>query len=128
MQGASDRKLLALSRGVVVALGLVALAQSFQSSILATAVYAYDVYGAGITPVVIAAFFWKRATTAGGLSSIGAGTLVALAWKAFGLEAWAPMIFPALAASVVALIGVSLLTAPPRDDQWQPLFGARGPI
>ncbi len=121
-KGLSERALLLLSRIVVVALGLIALAQSFQPSILRTAVYAYDVYGAGITPAVVAAFFWKRTTTAGGLSSICAGTVVAVAWRLLGLEARAPMIFPALGASLVSLIGVSLLTAPPRREQWQPFF------
>jgi len=43
-------------------------------------------------------------------------------WKIGGLEAHFPMIFPALAASLVCLVGVSLLTAPPRDEQWQPFF------
>ena len=120
MRQSGDRSLLLMSRTTVVVLGLLALAQSFQPSILATAVYAYDVYGAGITPAVVAAFFWKRATTAGGLSSICAGTLTALAWKMarFG----APMIFPALAASLACLIGVSLLTPPPREEQWRPFF------
>ena len=33
-----------------------------------------------------------------------------------------PMIFPALAASLICLIGVSLLTAPPREEQWKPFF------
>ncbi|MBI1940729.1 MAG: sodium:solute symporter family protein [Acidobacteria bacterium] len=122
LKGASDRTLLVVSRIVVVVLGLMALAQSFQPSILATAVYAYDVYGAGITPAVVATFFWKRATTAGGLSSICAGTGVAVAWKTLGLEAHLPMIFPALAASLACLIGVSLLTAPPREEQWRPFF------
>ncbi len=119
---ASDRILLVVSRVVVVVLGLIALAQSFQPSILATAVYAYDVYGAGITPAVVAAFFWKRTTTAGGLSSICAGTLVAVAWKIAGMESQAPMIFPALAASLACLIGVSLLTPAPRKEQWKPFF------
>jgi len=122
-KGSSDRALLRLSRLAVVALGLIALAQSFQPSILATAVYAYDVYGAGITPVVMAAFFWKRTTTAGGLSSIVAGTTVAVAWKVFGFTT--PMIFPALAASLLCLIGVSLLTSPPREEQWRPFFKER---
>ncbi len=148
-KGTSDRALLLLSRIVVIVLGLVALAQSFQPSILATAVYAYDVYGAGITPAVVAAFFWKRTTTAGGLSSICAGTLVAVAGKALGslalpvcatvanwsqhfagpgwqavcqVAARVPMILPALAASLAGLIGVSLLTAPPREEQWRPFF------
>ena len=70
----------------------------------------------------MAAFFWKRTTTAGGLSSIVAGTVVAVLWKMLGLDAHAPMIFPALAASLFCLIGVSLLTAPPRAEQWRPFF------
>jgi len=121
----SDRTLLILSRLTVVALGVIALAQSFQPSVLATAVYAYDVYGAGLTPAVVAAFFWKRTTTAGGLSSIVAGTVAAVAWKIFGLDARVPMIYPALAASLICLVGVSLLTAPPRAEQWQPFFKAQ---
>jgi SSS family solute:Na+ symporter/sodium/proline symporter len=120
--GASDRTLLMLSRMTVVVLGVIALAQSFQPSVLATAVYAYDVYGAGLTPAIVAAFFWKRTTTAGGLSSIVAGTVVAVVWKVFGMDARVPMIFPALAASLICLIGVSLLTAPPREEQWKPFF------
>jgi SSS family solute:Na+ symporter len=120
----NDRALLLLSRGVVVILGLVALLQAFQPSILAEAVYAYDVYGAGITPAVIAAFFWKRATAAGGLASICAGTFVALLWKAAGYHF--PMIFPALAASVIALVVVSYLTSPPLPAQWQPFFRKEG--
>jgi SSS family solute:Na+ symporter/sodium/proline symporter len=123
-KGASDRTLLLLSRVTVVILGMVALAQSFQRSVLETAVYAYDVYGAGLTPAIVAAFFWKRATTAGGLSSIGAGTTVAVLWRVYGLDAHVhvPMILPALAASLACLIGVSLLTAPPREEQWRPFF------
>jgi SSS family solute:Na+ symporter len=160
MKGASDRTLLVLSRLVVVVLGLIALAQTFQQSVLATAVYAYDVYGAGITPAVVAAFFWKRTTTAGGLASILAGTFVAVAWKVLGALAdplhtearigfalsstwpflhfsvagpWlkalcngvvhVPMILPALAASLSCLVVISLLTAPPRPEQWRPFFG-----
>jgi len=40
----------------------------------------------------------------------------------FGLDARVPMIFPALAASLLCLIGVSLLTAAPREEQWKPFF------
>jgi solute:Na+ symporter, SSS family len=120
LKKSGDRALLLLSRTVVVILGFAALVQAFQPSILAEAVYAYDVYGAGITPAVIAAFFWKRTTAAGGLSSICAGTCVALLWKIAGYHF--PMIFPALAASLAALILVSYLTPPPSPAQWQPFF------
>ena len=76
--------------------------------------------------MVVAAFFWKRTTTAGGLSSIVAGTMVAIIWRVFHLDPIIPMIFPALAASLASLIGVSLLTAPPRPEQWQPFFRKAG--
>ncbi len=120
MKHAKDRALLLLSRFTVVGLGLLALAQSFQPSVLATAVYAYDVYGAGITPAVVAAFFWKRGTTAGGLSSIFAGTAVAVGWKLAGFQS--PMIYPALLASLASLFLVSWFTPPPREEQWRPFF------
>ena len=130
VKGAGDRTLLLVSRITVVLLGLLALAQAFQPSILATAVYAYDVYGAGITPAVVAAFFWKRTTTAGALSSIVSGTAVAVMWRAAHLEDTTrialghavPMILPALAASLLCLIGVSLITPLPREESWRPFF------
>ncbi len=133
-----DRRLLLYSRLAVVLLGVVAFLQSFQPSVLETAVYAYDVYGAGITPAVLAAFFWKRATGAGGLASILAGTATAVVWKIFGaldpgtaspllarlsqITDDIPMIYPALAASLICLVGVSLLTPRPREEQWKPFF------
>ncbi len=122
LKGWSDRPLLLLSRLSVIILGLIALAQAFQPSVLATAVYAYDVYGAGLTPAIMAAFLWERATVAGGICSIIAGTTVALAWKIMGYAT--PMIFPALAASLACLVAVSLATTPsPRKEQCRPVLG-----
>jgi SSS family solute:Na+ symporter/sodium/proline symporter len=127
---ATDRKLLFMSRIMVMLLGVIALAQAFQPSILTTAVYAYDVYGAGITPAVVAAFFWKRTTTAGALSSIVSGTAVALIWRVGHLEDATqrtfghslPMMLPALAVSLIGLIAISLMTPHPRDERWRPFF------
>jgi hypothetical protein len=48
--------------------------------------------------------------------------VVAVVWKVFDLDPLVPMIFPALAASLAALILVSLLTPPPREEQWRPFF------
>ena len=67
-----------------------ALLQATQfESILNAALYAYTVYGAAVTPVVMAVFFWKRATTAGAVTSIALGTVVTVAWnvaQGHGLE------------------------------------------
>ena len=47
--------------------------RAYFESILKAALYAYTVYGAAVTPAVMAVFFWKRANTAGAISSIIAG-------------------------------------------------------
>src|SRR5699024_3373048 len=43
--------------------------------------YAYTMYGAAITPVVSAAFFWDRATPAGAISTIIVGGGITLLWE-----------------------------------------------
>jgi Na+/proline symporter len=82
------------------------------------ALYAFTIYGSSITPTLVAAIVWKRATTAGAVASILTGTVVSLIWSeaafiqrllppvASGLDA----VLPALLASVTCLIVVSLLT------------------
>ncbi len=124
---ASDKKSLIVSRIIVVLLGIFALLQASQfESILSAALYAYTVYGAAVTPAVMAVFFWKRTTTAGAVSSILLGTLVTVGWNiAQSVLQWkdAPdAVYPALAASVISLVAVSLLTPPPPESKWKPFF------
>ena len=117
---ASEQRKLMMSRLIVVLLGLFALLQATRfESILNAAVYAYTVYGAAVTPAVMAVFFWKRATTAGAILSIvlGAALTVGLNLANYDLA-----IYPALGASVVSLIVVSLLTPPPDPAKWKPFF------
>jgi Na+/proline symporter len=107
---ASDTHLLLLTRIVVVTLGAVGfLAGNFFPTILAMALWAYTMYGAGITPALLAALVWPRATPRAGVGSIAAGMLVTLLWELAGLRAGAPplgiqTIYPALLASVGTLI------------------------
>ncbi|HWB98803.1 MAG TPA: sodium:solute symporter family protein, partial [Bryobacteraceae bacterium] len=78
---AGERQTLLVSRVLVVLLGLFALVQgAYFESILRAALYAYTVYGAAVTPVVMAVFFWKRANTAGAVTSIVAGTVITVLW------------------------------------------------
>ena len=64
---ASQKKILLYSRITVVLLGIFAFMQvKFFETILEMALYAYTMYGVGITPAVMAVFFWKRVTPAGG--------------------------------------------------------------
>jgi len=122
----SPRKILLVSRLVVVMLGLFAVLQATQfESILQASLYAYTIYGAAVTPVVMAVFFWRRTTTAGAMASIALGTAVTVAWNL--TQQVAPSVFPAylrdvdavypaLACSVIALVVVSLATPAPADE------------
>jgi SSS family solute:Na+ symporter/sodium/proline symporter len=125
---ASNKKILIVSRLMVVLLGLWSLYQAQHiQSVLKKSLYAYTIYSAALTPVILAAFFWRRATAAGAVASIGAGTAVTLMWDAAPIQAHLPSllagrdaIFPALAASLVCLIAVSLLTSGPDRAQLAP--------
>jgi len=136
---APDRMVLRVSRVLIAVLGLFALLQGTVSkSILAMSLYAYTVYSAAITPVVLAAFFWRRATAAGAVVCILAGTAITIFWNLQQLALqhgkgtllppeWLARdaIFPALLVSVVSLVVVSLLTRAPAPEKWAP-FAAAG--
>jgi SSS family solute:Na+ symporter len=109
---ASEKRTLIVSRLIVILLGAFALLLATQfESVLNAALYAYTIYGSAVTPAVLAVFLWKRATTAGALTSIIGGTAVTIVWNLlhYSLDA----VYPALAVSVLCLVGVSLATPPP---------------
>jgi SSS family solute:Na+ symporter/sodium/proline symporter len=120
---ATQKRTLFVSRLIVIVLGIFAILQATQfTSILEASLYAYTIYGAAVTPVIMAVFFWRRTTTAGAITSIALGTVITIGWKL--LQQRGPLevknsvgdidaVFPALCASVLALIAVSLLTEPP---------------
>jgi solute:Na+ symporter, SSS family len=120
---APPQRTLFVSRLIVVLLGVFAILQATQfTSVLEASLYAYTVYGAAVTPVIMAVFFWERTTTAGAITSIALGTVITIAWKLLqqhgspGLKAGigdVDAVFPALLASVLALIIVSLFSEPP---------------
>jgi len=138
---ADQRKMVAMQKIIIVAIGVVAyLLCTKLKSVLEMSYFAYTIYGVAITPSLLAALAWKRATRAGGLVSIISGSLVALGlyiagfiWPSimvpygdpngdpFGI----PLIYPALLVSVVSLVVVSLLTKPPKPSEIAPFFGGR---
>ena len=125
---ASHPQVLFISRLLVVLLGLWALLQAIQlESILAKALYAYTIYSAAITPVVMAAFFSRRVTAPAAVTSIALGTAVTVFWNEgarFLPAGWAERdaIFPALIVSLAALIIVTLLTKAPARERWAPFL------
>jgi len=123
--GASNKRVLIVSRLAVVLLGCWALYQAvYAESILQKMLYAYTIYSAALTPVVLAAFYSKRVTAWGAVAAIASGTVVTLAWDIAAVRHFFPpiiaardAIFPALAAAVVAMIAVSLFTPKPASAQ-----------
>ena len=125
--GASNKRVLIVSRLCVVLLGCWAFYQAvYAESILAKMLYAYTIYSAAITPVVLAAFYSKRATAWGAVAAIATGTVVTLSWDNAPLKASLHLppvlaqrdaIFPALIAAVAALIVVSAFTPKPGAAQ-----------
>jgi Na+/proline symporter len=120
---ASEKKVLLLSRLLVVIFGIVAWLVTYAfaetTGFFRKALYAYTIYGASITPCLVAAMFWKRATTTGAISSIVAGTAVTLLWSTESVKSLLPenllgldAVLPAITISVLALIAGSLLTEP----------------
>jgi SSS family solute:Na+ symporter/sodium/proline symporter len=123
--GASNKRVLIVSRLAVVLLGCWALYQAvYAQSILEKMLWAYTIYSAALTPVVLAAFYSKRVTAWGAVAAIGAGTVVTLAWDIKGVREIFPQIlaqrdaiFPALFAAVTAMVVVSLFTPKPAPEQ-----------
>ena len=80
-QKLTEKQMLNLQRTFIVlfgALGLLLLTQF--DTVLSMALYAYSLVGASITPVLLAAFLWKRVTPQGGVACIagGMGTIIGL--------------------------------------------------
>tara|TARA_B100001996_G_scaffold113875_1_gene86162 strand:+ start:11726 stop:13171 length:1446 start_codon:yes stop_codon:yes gene_type:complete len=122
-KSANQKKIVFLSRLLVIILGLIAYVVSLgfakSAGFFERALYAYTIYGAAITPSLVAALFWKGATKEGAITSILIGTLTTLLWKESSLiknivpiEIYGNMdeVLPAITFSVISLIIVSLFT------------------
>jgi SSS family solute:Na+ symporter/sodium/proline symporter len=97
---------------------------AYTVSILEKALYAYTVYSAALTPVILAAFYSRRVNSYGAVACIAAGTFVTVFWDTDIVHRHLPAmflhrdaIFPALIASLISLFVVSWLTPPPQREK-----------
>lgn len=119
----TQKRMVLYSRLVVIILGLIAFAQvRFFEKILEMAIYAYTMYGVGITPAVMGAFFWKRGTAWGGVASIASGMTVTIVWEVMDQPWDIPTVYPALGLSVLLLIIISLVCPKPDESKWRPFY------
>jgi Na+/proline symporter len=137
---ASQAQMIALQKVFICLLGLCAFLMIFiptyfglQISVLRYSYFAYTMYGVAITPALLAALAWKRATRAGGVVSIVSGAFMVILLDLIvprimpqvmqGGDPWGvPSIYPAGIMSIGTLIVVSLLTPKPRPEDLATLF------
>jgi SSS family solute:Na+ symporter/sodium/proline symporter len=134
----SEKRTVLLQKFLIVLVGVFAyLMATRMLSVMENALFAYTIYGVAITPVLIAALVWKRVTKAAGLVSIIAATLVTVALKLAG-SIWPsimkpigdpnadpfgiPILYPALAVSLLALFIITPLTKKPSKEVLAKLF------
>ncbi len=137
---APQSRMVALQKVLIVVLGLVAFLMIFiptvlksEISVLKYAYFAYTIYGVAITPALLAALAWKRATKAGGLTSIISGAFMVIALDIvlpyaapqimIDGDPWGiPSIYPALLVSIGTLVIVSFMTPKPDKAVLAKLF------
>ena len=139
-KNASPKQIVTIQRISIIVIGFLAyLLMSQFTTILEMAFISYTMIGASMAPVLIAAFFWKRVTKAGGVASIAAGMgsvlTIAIVNKVMqnssetGTFLGIPfpldtdyIAIPAVIISVSTLIIVSYLTPPSPESVWKPFI------
>jgi SSS family solute:Na+ symporter/sodium/proline symporter len=136
---ATERQKLNLQRLFVAIFGVVGLFLLTQfQTVLSMALYAYSLVGASLTPALLAAFLWKRVTSAGGVACIagGLGSIVGIGVLSrlgvdfsmtiggteFNFASSDYIVIPGVLISMGLLVVVSLLTAPSAKEKWAPFF------
>ena len=137
---ADPNRMVALQKVFIVMMGFCAFLMIFiptyyksEISVLQYAYFAYTIYGVAVTPALLAALTWRRATRQGGLASIVGGAAAAVffevllprlaPWVMVGTDAWGiPSIYPAAVISIGLLVIVSLMTPAPTAKDLERLF------
>lgn len=130
---AKMKYLVTFQRIMILLLGILAYLMLTQfTTILAMALTAYTMVGAGLTPALLATFLWKRVTVAGGVASIATGmgvtllitilNMVLVNYTGSQLLNEQYIILPAIFSSILVLIIVSLLTPPDPPSKWEPFY------
>lgn len=137
---ATSSQMVVIQRVCIVVIGFLAyLLMSQFTTILEMAFISYTMIGASLAPVLLAAFFWKRVTKAGGVASIASGMgivlLISIVNKVMENQGATgnflgipfPMdtdyiAIPAVLVSLSTLIIVSLLTPPSPESVWKPFI------
>jgi sodium/proline symporter len=117
-RSASDKELVFVGRLSVLIVSLVAAALAYQQNdtILRLVGYAWAGFGASFGPVILLSLFWRRMTKWGALAGMIAGASTVILWtQSEYLKNLLYEMIPGFAASLLAIIIVSLLTKQPSN-------------
>jgi SSS family solute:Na+ symporter len=119
-----------VSRVTTLLVGIVTLVISLiVSDVVGALTVAYDLLTGALFVPIVGALFWRRATAAGALASMLAGSVVVVVFMVLdGLFANSPIIW-GLLVSLVVFVVVSLLTPGPSDERmraWENRLGGTG--
>jgi len=117
VKSASDAAELAVGKVVILVLiAAAALFASLQLNLISLLSVASSSALLVTVPAIVGAFFWRRGTAAGALSSVAGGALAVVALGAAGLNPLGiPYAVVGFALSIALFVGVSLATTPPAD-------------
>jgi SSS family solute:Na+ symporter len=112
-----DHNKVLVNRVSTLLVGIVVLIISLiVSDVVGALTVAYDLLSGALFVPIVGALFWRRATAAGALASMAAGSAVVVIFMVVdGLFANTPIIWGILA-SLVAFVVVSLLTPKPSEE------------
>ncbi|KUK14384.1 MAG: Sodium:proline symporter (Osmoregulation) [bacterium 42_11] len=105
---ATDKHRLAVTRWGVIVLGVLAYVLiTYFPTVLAVQMYAYTMYGASITPALLAAILWPSVKPSAGISSMVVGAIVTLAWEFMGKPYGLASVIVAAPAAILTLLLVN---------------------
>ncbi|GGC26772.1 sodium:proline symporter [Novosphingobium marinum] len=119
-RSASEREIVNVGRAsvVLVALAAIVIASDPESKVLGLVANAWAGFGAAFGPLVLLSLTWQRMTGAGAVAGLVTGAAVTLVWVQLGWNGaflGGPGVYeiiPGFLASLVAIVGISLATAP----------------
>jgi sodium/proline symporter len=116
---ASDKEMLWMGRGVVLAVAVAALliaSNPNSGSIMNLVSNAWGVFGAAFGPAILLSLFWRRLTFGGAVAGIVTGAAVDILWLAFLSGTGVYEIVPGFLCGLLAAVVVSQMGKAPDAD------------
>lgn len=112
---ASDKQLVLIGRGAVLAIAVIGtfLAWNPSATILSLVGYAWAGFGSAFGPIILLSLYWKRMTKQGALAGIISGAVTVILWVQLNFSDTLYEMVPGFFTSLLFAVIVSLLTKQP---------------